>query len=181
VRLESLKQEISILSQLQHKNIVKYLGHHNDLENKVFNIFLEYISGGSIFILLKKYWKFNETLTRIYAKHILEGLEYLHSFGIVHRDIKGANVLVGNDGVCKLADFGGAKFLLSDDTVQHINENMFQGTIQWTAPEVLRGEGYSWFSDIWSVGCTVIEMLTGSPPNWGNETDPIKIMNVIAH
>lgn len=115
IRLESLMSEIRILSVLSHKNIVKYLGHHNDAQNKIFNIFLEYIPGGSIYVLLKKYSKFNETLTRIYIRHILEGLCYLHSKGIVHRDIKGANILVGNDGVCKLADFGGAKYLIANN------------------------------------------------------------------
>jgi mitogen-activated protein kinase kinase kinase len=67
VRLESLKTEIKILSKLSHKNIVKYIGHHHDSLNNNFNIFLEYIPGGSIFILLKKYGKFNETMTRIYT------------------------------------------------------------------------------------------------------------------
>lgn len=115
IRLESLMSEIRILSVLSHQNIVKYLGHHNDAPNKMFNIFLEYIPGGSIYVLLWKYQKFNETLTSIYTRHILEGLSYLHSKGIVHWDIKGANILVGNDGVCKLADFGGAKFLLANN------------------------------------------------------------------
>ena len=70
---------------------------------------MEYVSGGSISSLLKKYSKFNENLVKIYTKHILQGLYYLHAHNVVHGDIKGANVLVDNHGVCKLADFGGSK------------------------------------------------------------------------
>jgi serine/threonine protein kinase len=182
IRLDSLISEIRILSVLSHQNIVKYLGHHNDENHKVFNIFLEYIPGGSIYVLLRKYEKFNETLTSIYTRHILLGLSYLHSKGIVHRDIKGGNILVGNDGVCKLADFGGAKYLLARNEDSSKQERMFQGTIQWTAPEVLQGSNKQITSqaDIWSVGCTVLEMLTGLPPNWDNEKDTITLMNLIA-
>ena len=158
MRLESLKNEVQILSCLSHRNIVKYLGHHHDQENQNFNIFLEYIPGGSINVLLKKYGKFSEKLTQIYTRHILTGLEYLHSFGIVHRDIKGGNVLVENSGNCKLADFGGSKFLMKKDET---SEPPFVGTLNWAAPEIVRGEDSGRFADIWSVGCTVLEMLTG--------------------
>lgn len=73
------------------------------------NIFLEYVSGGSLAGLLAKYGKFKEPLIRCYTFQILLGLEYLHANGVVHRDIKGANVLVDGKGVCKLTDFGCSK------------------------------------------------------------------------
>ncbi len=113
-------------------------------------------------------------MTKIYVKHVLKGLDYLHSKGIVHRDIKGANVLVDNEGVCKLADFGGAKSLLQEDSGPQ-----FMGTINWSAPEILRGEPYTRFADIWSLGCLMIEMLTGVPP-WHHEKDKLRLLNLIA-
>ena len=106
-KIKEIQEEVEILSHLKHKNIVRYLGTKKD-ENFLL-IFMEYVAGGTITSLLNKYGKFNETLIRLYTQQILEGLEYLHFNKIIHRDIKGANVLVGNDGVCKLADFGSAK------------------------------------------------------------------------
>ena len=85
------------------------MGH--SFSDKSIHIFLEYVAGGSIQTLLKKYGAFNEGLIRIYTKQILEGLEYLHVNNIVHRDIKGANVLVDKNGICKLADFGNSRIM----------------------------------------------------------------------
>ena len=112
-RVKEIQEEVEILSRLNHKNIVRYLGTKRD--DQFLLIFMEYVAGGTISSLLNKYGKFNETLIRVYTQQILEGLEYLHYHKIIHRDIKGANVLVGNDGVCKLADFGSAKRIIGID------------------------------------------------------------------
>ena len=84
----------------------------------------------------------------------MEGLEYLHVNNVVHRDIKCANILIGKNGICKLTDFGGAKMVKEEVSVL----TTMQGTPNWMAPEIIKGVGGSRFSDIWSVGCTVLEM-----------------------
>eukprot|EP01084_Bolivina_argentea_P051631 94995_1 len=159
--VQSLESEIAVLSNLSHKNIVKYIGTQRDEYNLY--IFLEYISGGSISQLLQTFGSFDENVTRIYTRHILEGLQYLHSHRIVHRDIKGGNILIDNNGIPKLADFGAAKKLadVSDNTSY---PKSIHGTPYWMAPEVIKQTGHGRYADIWSLGCTVIEMLTGKPP-----------------
>ncbi len=107
---------------------------------------------------MKKYGQLPETLVCVYITQVLEGLVYLHSQGVVHRDIKGANILTTKNGVIKLADFGVAtKF--GDESAAAV-----VGTPYWMAPEIIELNGSTTASDIWSVGCTVIELLTGAPP-----------------
>ena len=159
IRLKTIKQEISMLSSLSHKNIVAYID--SEITEQYLNIFLEYIPGGSISLLLKKFGSFNEELVIKYTKQILHGLNYLHSHQIMHRDIKGANILVNSQGICKLADFG-ASVRIADLTIE--NRKSLHGTPYWMAPEVIKQIGHGRQADIWSVGCTVIEMLTGKPP-----------------
>lgn len=105
--IRSLEAEVSLLKDLHHPNIVCYLG--TERTHDAFNIFLEYVPGGSIASLVTKFGSFKESVVRVYAKQILMGLDYLHSNGIIHRDIKGANILVDNTGLVKLADFGASK------------------------------------------------------------------------
>ncbi|OMJ76606.1 hypothetical protein SteCoe_24016 [Stentor coeruleus] len=169
-KIKEIQEEVEILSKLSHKNIVRYLGTRRD--DRYLRIFMEYVAGGSISTLIHKYGKFNETLIRVYTQQILEGLEYLHYNKIIHRDIKGANVLVGNDGVCKLADFGSAKRKISiEDRSQFTS---LKGTTNWMAPEVMRQEGHGRFADIWSLGCLLVEMATGKPP-WYYKTNQIAV------
>ena len=159
--VQSLESEIAVLSKLSHKNIVRYIGTQRDDKNLY--IFLEYISGGSIVSLLKTFGSFDENVTKIYTRHILEGLQYLHSHRIIHRDIKGGNILIDNNGIPKLADFGAAK-KLADISDTAANPKSLHGTPYWMAPEVIKQTGHGRYADIWSLGCTVIEMLTGKPP-----------------
>ncbi len=156
LEINSVEMEIDILSKLNHKNIVKYYGAIR-LEESL-NIILEFCIGGSVAKLLETYKFLSESIIRKYTLQILEGLEYLHSHNIIHRDIKGANILVDRDGVCKLSDFGGAKFMEEEIDLR---KNSFKGTPNWMAPETVRRLEYTRFSDIWSVGCTIIEMASG--------------------
>ncbi|KAJ4969234.1 hypothetical protein NE237_015935 [Protea cynaroides] len=162
--IRELEEEVKLLKNLSHLNIVRYLG--TAREEETLNILLEFVPGGSISSLLGKFGSFPETVIKMYTKQLLLGLEYLHENGIMHRDIKGANILVDNKGCIKLADFGASKQVVKLATIS--GAKSMKGTPYWMAPEVILQTGHSFSADIWSVGCTVIEMATGKPP-WSQQ------------
>ncbi|KAK8716331.1 hypothetical protein V6N13_043646 [Hibiscus sabdariffa] len=156
--LKQLNQEINLLSQLSHPNIVRYYG--SELGEETLSVYLEYVSGGSIQKLLQEYGAFKEPVIQNYTRQILSGLAYLHGINTVHRDIKGANILVDPTGEIKLADFGMAKHITACGTMLS-----FKGSPYWMAPEVVMNtNGYNLAVDIWSLGCTILEMATSKPP-----------------
>eukprot|EP00249_Psilotum_nudum_P022749 c28631_g1_i1 orf=644-3346(-) len=156
---KQLEQEIAMLSTLRHPNIVHYKG--SEMVGDNLYIYLELVSGGSIYRLVKEFKRLKEPVIQRYTRQILQGLQYLHSKNTVHRDIKGANILVDHDGRIKLADFGMAKHVKKE-----ASPLSFKGSPYWMAPEVIMqmNTGYEFAVDIWSLGCTVIEMATGKPP-----------------
>ena len=177
-----LEQEIEILRPLSHPNIVRFYGCKREGAHLL--IFIEYCAGGSLLHTLNTFGPLSEAVLRSYAAQLLDGLEYLHSNNIMHRDIKCANILVDH-GVVKLADFGCARSIASvarsfsaeasGGAVGGDDEeacNTVVGTMQFMAPEVLRGGGYDQKADIWSFGITIIEMATGKPP-WPNGPNAI--------
>ncbi|OUM67554.1 hypothetical protein PIROE2DRAFT_39944, partial [Piromyces sp. E2] len=160
--LDALHHEIKLLKDLNHENIVRYLGF--ELTETSSNVFLEYVSGGSVSSLIAKIGKFEEPLVKSLTSQIAAGMEYLHNRSIIHRDIKGANILVDEDGIAKISDFGISKKNEYEMAYKYNSRMSFQGSIFWMAPEVIRGKGYSAKVDIWSLGCVVLEMFTGVHP-----------------
>ncbi|KAL4164308.1 hypothetical protein KRP22_004175 [Phytophthora ramorum] len=155
--LLSIETEISLLRKLKHENIVKY---HDTIKTQGnLYIVLEYMENGSLAQFIKKFGSLSETLVAMYITQVLRGLAYLHEQGVLHRDVKGANILTTKDGLVKLADFGVAIKLNETQKA-----NSVVGSPYWMAPEVIEMAGWSSASDIWSVGCTIIELLTMKPP-----------------
>ncbi|KAJ7070151.1 hypothetical protein C8F01DRAFT_1115466 [Mycena amicta] len=154
--LGEIMSEIDLLKNLNHANIVKYKGFVKTRE--YLYIILEFCENGSLHNISKRFGKFPENLVAVYISQVLEGLMYLHDQGVIHRDIKGANLLTNKDGTVKLADFGVASNTTS------VNDGAVVGSPYWMAPEVIEQSGATTASDIWSVGCVVIELLEGHPP-----------------
>lgn len=166
--MKSLQREISFYKTLQHPHVVAYYGAYLDREQQLLFVFLEYVSGGSIASMLKRFGPFTEALTKRYTKQILRGLLFLHENRVVHRDIKGANILINGAGIAKLADFGASKKFVAGNSAKGGSRSngskSIIGSVYWMAPEVMKGTGHGRRADIWSLGCTVVEMLTGKHP-----------------
>jgi serine/threonine protein kinase len=159
LQFQSLSEEIGLLRSLRHKNVVKYYQTDTSLDSKNICILLEYVTGGSIKDLLKKYGNFSESVIKNYTIQILKGLFYLHSQKVMHRDLKSANILITDDALVKLSDFGSSKKIESCEISMSV-----KGSPYWMAPEVVLKKGHGYPSDIWSIGCLIIEMIDGVPP-----------------
>ena len=172
----AIENEIQLLQSLDSKYVVRCLGSDwTEESGKLMrNVFLEYMPEGSLADFLKQFagaGALDEHLIRTYTRSIVEGIDYLHREGIVHCDIKGKNLLVRNGNV-KLTDFGSAKRVGMESESEAMNcSAKVNGTPLWMAPEVVRQVEQGLPSDIWSLGCTVIEMATGRAP-WSNLTNP---------
>ncbi|MBA0595257.1 hypothetical protein Gorai_012134, partial [Gossypium raimondii] len=170
---ESLRKEQRILSTLSCPHVVGYKGCDISSENGklLYNLFLEYAPSGTVMDAIQKHGGYLEEATvRSYTRGILLGLEFLHSRGIVHCDIKGQNVLVTDDGV-KIADLGCAR--RADEASSAAWS--IAGTPVYMAPEVARGEQQGCSADVWALGCTVIEMAAGRSP-WPDVSDPVSAL-----
>ncbi|KAI8786048.1 mitogen-activated protein kinase kinase kinase 2 [Biomphalaria glabrata] len=161
--LREFRRETEILMILkEHERIVPFYG--NTLTDTVASLFFGYMKSGSLYQYYINRGKLNELQCIAYAKQILEGLCYLHERRIIHRDIKGANILLENEEHLRLTDFGISKIVKK--TTAGITLEV--GTNRWIAPEVYdprtKNKDYNFKADIWSVGCTIVEMITGGVP-----------------
>ena len=163
-QLEALENEIRILRSLSSPYVVGFLGDDVTYESPTTsyrNLHMEYLPGGTVADLAKRIADADDRIVRSHTWCLVSALRDLHSQGIVHCDVKGRNVLVGpNSSLAKLADFGSSVEVSGDTCNAPI---LPRGSPLWMAPEVIRRESQGPESDVWSLGCTVIEMITGKP------------------
>ncbi|KAH3901073.1 putative protein kinase YPK3 SCDLUD_002548 [Saccharomycodes ludwigii] len=172
-RLERTFAERSILSSLEHPHIVKLFYSFHD-NNKLY-LLLQYIPGGELFYHLKNLGKLEEDAAAFYAAEISLALKFLHSKGIVYRDLKPENCLLNERGHLVLTDFGLSKQKTNEDgNNSSVNEeddvetlHSIIGTPEYAAPEILQGIPYTRLCDWYSLGCIVYDMICGKPPYVG--------------
>ncbi|KAG5482481.1 hypothetical protein CUR178_05620 [Leishmania enriettii] len=160
--LDTIVKEVEILQECDHPNIVRFYGTYHSMG--VLWIVMEYCEGGSVdtaYDLLRR--PLSEPLIAYVCRQTLLGLRYLHERHVIHRDIKGSNLLLTKDGQVKLADFG-----VSTELKHTLSRrNSFIGTALWMAPEALTEKDYDSRADMWSLGITTIELAEGQPPYLG--------------
>ena len=176
--ITTITQEIFFLARLKNVYITHYIT--SLLDDSMLWIVMEFCGGGSCSDLLKYCYRrgLSEDKVAFITKNVLNGLDYLHRQKIIHRDIKAANILLTLDGHIKIGDFG-----VSGQIQTTLKRNTFVGTPYWMAPEIIAhcdsnetsvGDGYNEMADVWSLGITVYELVTGAPPL--SKEDPMQVM-----
>ncbi|KFB47590.1 hypothetical protein ZHAS_00015558 [Anopheles sinensis] len=159
--IQIIQQEILMMRDCRHSNIISYFGSY--MRHDKLWICMEFCGGGSLQDIYQVTGPLTELQIAYMCRETLRGLSYLHSMGKIHRDIKGANILLTERGDVKLADFG-----VSAQITATINKRRsFIGTPYWMAPEVAAVErkgGYNHLCDIWACGITAIELAELQPP-----------------
>ncbi|KAI7747880.1 hypothetical protein M8C21_018555, partial [Ambrosia artemisiifolia] len=161
---ESVKfmaREIIILKKLNHPNIIKLQGLVTSRMSSSLYLVFEYMEHDLSGLAAVQGVKFTEPQVKCYIKQLLSGLEHCHENGVLHRDIKGSNLLIDNDGILKIADFGLASFF-NPQQKQPMTSRVV--TLWYRPPELLLGAtSYGVGIDLWSAGCILAELLAGKP------------------
>ncbi|GET87596.1 protein kinase, putative [Leishmania tarentolae] len=177
VAVREVLQEYTVLTELSHPNIVRVVAFM--VMKETARIYMEWMPSGSLQDVLRHLPRgvLRESVVRRYARDVVSGLAYLHSRGVIHRDVKPANMLLSSDGTVKLTDFG-TSLVLSDNN-RTLKSDALAGTAAYMAPECVQGT-YSSASDIWSFGCSVVQLLTGHQPWYnaqtGSSPEPIALL-----
>ncbi|KAI6186457.1 Non-specific serine/threonine protein kinase [Aphelenchoides besseyi] len=169
-----IQHEIQVLRECQHPNIISYFGSY--FKRDRLWICTEYCSGGSLQDIYQMTGALTELQVAFVCRETLKGLQYLHEKGKIHRDVKGANILLSIQGDVKLADFGVAAQI----TATLGKRKSCIGTPYWMPPEILNASsngGYSFECDVWSLGITAIELAETAPPHF--QLSPMQILKLM--
>ncbi|KAM3528089.1 hypothetical protein MY4038_006047 [Beauveria bassiana] len=173
-RKEALLDEISIMKEGRHKNVINFLDAFLVNENRMLWVVMDYMDGGALIDVIDNNSTISERHIATLCRETCRGLQHLHSKQIVHRDIKSDNVLIDSRGNVKITDFGYCAKL----TARRSKRATLVGTTYWMAPEVVKQKRYGYKVDVWSLGIMAIEMAEAEPPYM--DMEPMRALYLIA-